>query len=33
MTRTEDFVPVNFYLKSPFVLCVHPDVPGQPWPI
>ncbi len=24
-----DFVPVNFYLKSPFVLCVHPDVPAQ----
>lgn len=24
-----DFVPVNFYLKSPFVLCVHPDVPAK----
>lgn len=22
-----DFVPINFYLKSPFVLCVHPDLP------
>jgi tripartite-type tricarboxylate transporter receptor subunit TctC len=25
----KDFVPVNFYLKSPFVLCVHPDVPAR----
>ncbi len=24
-----DFVPINFYLKSPFVLCVHPDVPAH----
>ena len=24
-----DFVPVNFYLKSPFVLCVHPDIPAK----
>ncbi len=23
----KDFVPINFYLKSPFVLCVHPDLP------
>ena len=23
----QDFVPINFYLKSPFVLCVHPDLP------
>ncbi len=27
-----DFVPINFYLKSPFVLCVHPDVPAQTLP-
>ena len=26
---SRDFVPINFYLKSPFVLCVHPDVPAQ----
>lgn len=24
-----DFVPINFYLKSPFVLCVHPGIPAQ----
>lgn len=24
-----DFVPINFYLKSPFVLCVHPDIPAK----
>jgi tripartite-type tricarboxylate transporter receptor subunit TctC len=24
-----DFVPINFYLKSPFVLCVHPDLPAK----
>lgn len=24
-----DFVPINFYLKSPFVLCVHPDMPAK----
>jgi tripartite-type tricarboxylate transporter receptor subunit TctC len=24
-----DFVPINFYLKSPFVLCVHPDIPAR----
>lgn len=23
----KDFIPINFYLKSPFVLCVHPDMP------
>jgi tripartite-type tricarboxylate transporter receptor subunit TctC len=23
-----DFVPINFYLKSPFVLSVHPDIPA-----
>ncbi len=26
---SRDFVPINFYLKSPFVLCVHPDVPAK----
>jgi tripartite-type tricarboxylate transporter receptor subunit TctC len=25
----KDFVPINFYLKSPFVLCVHPSIPAQ----
>ncbi len=25
----KDFVPINFYLKSPFVLCVHPSLPAQ----
>ena len=25
----KDFVPINFYLKSPFVLCVHPDLPSR----
>ena len=25
----KDFVPINFYLKSPFVLCVHPDIPAR----
>ena len=25
----KDFVPINFYLKSPFVLCTHPDVPAR----
>lgn len=24
----KDFVPINFYLKSPFVLCVHPNMPA-----
>jgi tripartite-type tricarboxylate transporter receptor subunit TctC len=24
-----DFVPVNFYLKSPFVLCIHPSIPAR----
>jgi tripartite-type tricarboxylate transporter receptor subunit TctC len=27
-----DFVPINHYLKSPFVLCVHPDVPARTVP-
>lgn len=26
---SRDFVPINFYLKSPFVLCVHPDLPAK----
>jgi tripartite-type tricarboxylate transporter receptor subunit TctC len=27
-----DFVPINHYLKSPFVLCVHPDVSAHTVP-
>jgi tripartite-type tricarboxylate transporter receptor subunit TctC len=27
-----DFVPINFYLKSPFVLCVNPSVPANTVP-
>jgi len=24
-----DFVPIAWYLKSPFVLCIHPDIPAR----
>ena len=25
----KDFVPIAWYLKSPFVLCIHPDIPAR----